>query len=305
VSTRTTKPAPLFEKDGTDRTYNNLRHPAGDNENYLIRGREFCENLWATTAEYLDADLPDKAAREFHQCFWEMYLAATLLDMGLPLVPRSARKKRDAGPDLQVGANVWVEAIAVTGGSGRDAIVPAPMNVASRVPDEQMKLRLIFGVDEKGKKFERYRENGLVERDDICIVALNAALVQPVHVEWHPPRIVRALMEFGSPVLVINRDTRQVVERTNHYQAAVTKASGSAVSQGMFHDGSCSAVSACLYSVAGILHDKAVLGCDFHVVHNPTAAVPLRRGFIQRGIEHWSEQDELVSHDYGPEQRSL
>lgn len=291
----------LFEKDGPDRAYNNLRYPAGENEEYLMRGRGFCEKLWAQTSDYLDADLPDKATRQFHQCFWEMYLAAALLDLGLPLVPRSARKEPGAGPDLQVGPNVWFEAIAVTGGSGPDAIVPAPVNVVSEVPDEQMKLRLIFGVDEKRKKFERYRQSGLVGADHICIVALNAALVQPVHFEWHPPRIVRALMEFGNPVLVLNRSTGHVVEHTNHYQAKVTKKSGSRVSQAMFHDGSSSVVSACLYSVAGVLHDKAVLGCDFHMVHNPTAAVPVRRGFIQRGIEHWSEQDELVSHDHGPE----
>ncbi len=292
---------PLFERDGPDRTYHNLWHPAGENEEYLIRGRVFCERLWVVTSDYLDDDLPDKATRQFHQCFWEMYLAAALLNMGLPLVPRSARKQPRAGPDLQIGSNVWVEATAVTGGSGPDAIVPPPINVASSVPDEQMKLRLIFGVDEKRKKFERYRQNGLVGCDDACIVALNAALVQPVHFEWHPPRIVRALMEFGSPVLVLNRSNGQVVERTNHYQASVVKMSGSSVSQAMFHDGTCGAVSACLYSVAGILSDEHPLGCDFHMVHNPTAAVPLRRGFIRRGIEHWSEHDELVSHNHGPD----
>ncbi len=291
----------LFEKDGPDRAYSNLRHPAGENEEYLIRGRAFCEKLWALTSNYLDADLPDKATRQFHQCFWEMYLAGALLDMGLPLVPRSARQKPGAGPDLQVGSNTWIEAIAVTSGSGPDAIVPPAINVASDVPDEQMKLRLIFGVDEKRRKFERYRQNGLVGPDDICIVALNAALVQPVHFEWHPPRIVRALMEFGSPVLVLNRSNGQVVERTNYYQGSVKKMSGSSVSQGMFHDGTCSPISACLYSVVGILADKHPLGCDFHMVHNATAAVPLRRGFIQRGFEHWSEQDELVSHNHGPE----
>lgn len=294
---------PLFSgRDGTDRTYNKLRNlPAGDNQEYLIRGRAFCEKLWERTSDYVDTDLPDKATRQFHQCFWEMYLVAAVLDLGLPLVPRSARKKPNAGPDLQVGPNIWFEAIAVTSGAGPDAVPSAPSHATSNLPDDQMKLRLISGMDEKKKKFEQYRQTGLIRADDVCIVALNAALVPPLHQEWHPPRIVRALMEFGHPVLVLNRKTGQVVERTNEHQAAVTKLSGSAVSQGMFHDGTCNAVSACLYSVVGVLADRSALGCDFHMVHNPTAAVPLRRGFIPRGFEHWTEGDELTTRDHDPQ----
>ena len=151
---------PLFGNwDGTDETYNRLRNPpAGESRKYLVRGREFLEKLWERTSEYVDSDLPDKATRQFHQCFWEMYLAATLLDLRLRLVPRAARKKRDAGPDLQVGSNVWLEAIAVTEGTGPDAVATAPIGVASQVPDNQMKLRLISGVDEKRGKFERYEQ---------------------------------------------------------------------------------------------------------------------------------------------------
>ena len=293
---------PLFGNwDGTDETYNRLRNPpAGESRKYLVRGREFLEKLWERTSEYVDSDLPDKATRQFHQCFWEMYLAATLLDLRLRLVPRAARKKRDAGPDLQVGSNVWLEAIAVTEGTGPDAVATAPIGVASQVPDNQMKLRLISGVDEKRGKFERYEQIGIIGPDDVRIVALNATLVPPLHFEWHPPRIVRALMEFGNPVLMLDRQTRNVVERTNEHQTAIKKLSGSEVGQGMFHDGTCRAVSACLYSVASFTYDREVLGCDFDMVHNPTATVPLPRGLVPRGKEHWTEGDELVTYNHGP-----
>ena len=288
------------DKDGSDKTYNRLRNlPAGESLEYLTRGRAFSEKLWERTSEYVDTDLPDKATRQFHQCFWEMYLAATLLEFGLPLVPRSARKRPNAGPDLQIRPNIWIEAIAVTSGAGPDAVVAAPTGLFD-VPDEQMKLRLIFGVDEKRKKFESYLKNGHVGNTDICIVAVNAALVPPLHYEWHPPRIVRALLEFGHPVLVLNRQTRKVVERTNEHQDAVTKLSGNKVGQGSFLDGTCCSVSACLYSIASFTLDEAVLGCDFHMVHNSTATVPLRRGFIQCGQEHWTEGEELVSFNHGP-----
>src|SRR5260221_688279 len=99
---------------GADEMYNSLRNPASDADERVLSGRTFSEELWARTADYLDLDLPEKAAQHFHQSFWEMYLAAALLELGMPLVPRSKRRAADVGPDLQIAPNIWVEAIAVT-----------------------------------------------------------------------------------------------------------------------------------------------------------------------------------------------
>ena len=210
--------------DGTDPIYNRLRNPApkkSDTSEILARGRARSEELWSRTAEFLDSDLPDKATRQFHQCFWEMYLAASLLDLNLALVPRAERKKPSVGPDLQVAPNIWLEAIAVTSGAGPDAVpdtTSGPANKAHDVPDEQITLRLISGITEKRNKFDSYRQNGIVGSDDVCIVALNAALVPPLNFEWFPPRIVRAVMEFGHPVVAMDRSSREIIERTNEHR---------------------------------------------------------------------------------------
>ena len=103
----------------------------------------------------------------------------------------------------------------------------------------------------------------------------------------------------GAPVLVLDRQTREVIERTNEHQAVVTKQSGSKVGQGIFRDGTCDSVSACLYSMAGFHFDREVLGCDFVAVHNQKAAAPMRRAFVKRGREFWAEDDELVCVDHG------
>ena len=275
--------------DGTDPIYNRLRNPApkkSDTSEILARGRALSEELWSRTAGFLDSDLPDKATRQFHQCFWERYLAASLLDLNLALVPRAERKKPSVGPDLQVAPNIWLEAIAVTSGAGQDAVpdtTSGPANKAHDVPDEQITLRLISGITEKRNKFDSYRQNGIVGSDDVCIVALNAALVPPLNFEWFPPRIVRAVMEFGHPVVAMDRSSREIIERTNEHQATITKLSGSAVPQGLFRDGSCSSVSACLYSIAHFGFAPHTLGVDFVRAHNPTASVPLRRELFQRG----------------------
>jgi len=106
----------------------------------FAQARRFTERLWERTAGYVDTDLPAKAAQHFHQAFWEMYLAATLLEAGLPMIPRTQRKNTGAGPDLQIAPNIWVEAIAVTGGCGPDA-VPAhdADSKAHDVPDRELR----------------------------------------------------------------------------------------------------------------------------------------------------------------------
>lgn len=181
------------DNDGPDKQYNLLRRPAVNADDVIHRGRAFSAKLWELTSDYVDSDLPDKATRQFHQCFWEMYVAAAMHDLSLPLVPRAMRKSPNAGPDLQIGPNVWIEAIAVTAGTGPDAIVRPPGGFTS-VPEEKIKLRLLSGLTEKRNKFDGYRKNGLVGKDDICVVAINDALAYGLSFEWDLPRIVRSVM---------------------------------------------------------------------------------------------------------------
>jgi hypothetical protein len=213
------------------------------------------------------------------------------------------RQRKNDGPDIQVGQNIWVEAIAVTAGTGPDA-VPAYVskpNVVSDTPDEELKLRLISGIHEKRAKFDAYIKKGLVKANDICIVALNGAMTSPLITnEWGQPRIVRAVMEFGPPVIVLDRRTGAFIERTNAHQAAVIKKNQSPVGQGIFLDDSAKSVSACLYCNAHYGHESHVLGEDFVLVHNRGTSQPLGRGFINRGREYWAEGEELFAHNYGP-----
>src|SRR4051812_4828055 len=110
---------PLFGNvNGPDEMYNRLRSPAADASEYIIRGRAFSENLWQRTSDFVGSDLQDKATGQFDESFRERSGAARMLHLGLPLVPPASRKSPNAGPDLQLGRNVWIEAIAVTAGTG-------------------------------------------------------------------------------------------------------------------------------------------------------------------------------------------
>jgi hypothetical protein len=296
-----TSPASLFASlEATDPMYIKLRDAKPDAPQPILRGRTFSQELWKRTSDYLDPDLPAKATRAFHQCYWEMYLAAVLLDLDMPLVPRELRKhKGDAGPDIQVGANVWIEAIAVEEGNGPDAVPHFAEFEAYEVPDDQMKLRLISGLSEKRNKFERYLKNGLINTGDTCIIAVNTGLVGPLFSERFPHRAARALLGIGAEVLHIDVASKEIVGRSLSEQSAIRKVSGNEVGQSMFLDGSCPIVSACIQSEAHWGFFPHRIGSDFVTVHNPSAATPLRRRFVARGTEYWVDDGQLtrVEHD--------
>lgn len=258
----------------------------------------FVESLLVMTAPYLDADIAEKLKRQFHQCFWEMYLTAALLEAGVELVPRSERSRRDYGPDIQLRAGGWIEAVAVTAGVGPDAVQEGQPGVARAVPDEQMKLRLLSALSEKRRKFESYVASGLISDGAPCIVAVNGALIPAVRLERTVPRIIRAVIEVGNEVFILDRSSGDVVERTHESQADVRKASGAAVSQGAFVDGSAALISAAIYSHVDAVNRPKDLGADFVTIHNPTTDRPIARGSIPKGNEWWLENDQLRGYDH-------
>jgi hypothetical protein len=81
---------------------------------FVLPAKQYVERLWRTYAPYADRHFREDARRHFHQRYWEMYLAVTLMDAGFSLI-----KQADEGPEFSIeieGRRVWVEAIAPDGG---------------------------------------------------------------------------------------------------------------------------------------------------------------------------------------------
>jgi hypothetical protein len=116
----------------------------------------------------------------------------------------------------------------------------------------------------------------------------------PTYGDFFPPRIVRAVMEFGWPQVKVDLESRKIVDHGHTHLPSVEKLSGNSVGQGMFRDGSCASISACIYSAARFAFANLRLGCDFLVVHNPTATVQLPRGLVNAGDECWGEAESLT-----------
>ncbi len=250
--------------------------------------REFIESIWLQCAEFLDSDLQRDACNNFHQRWWELYLAHVLMVNGVSLVPRKRRHPAKMGPDLLaiVGEHkFWIEAVTVSSGTGPDAVPEGEEGVACDVPDDQIKLRLQSALVSKLEKYRSYRLKGWIESGDGYLVALNAARVPWVHLESTVPRIVASVFPIGVEVVHLDNETLQAVGLTYQYQASVPKKSGKTVPTTPFLNDDYKGISGILYSHADAYNRPPNTGGDFVLVHNPLADVQLAEGLIKRGRE--------------------
>lgn len=284
------------ESVAIDPLYASIREGDAD---HTREARILIESFWQAAAPYVDHDIQSKAAVSFHPHFWELYLTASLLRAGLPLVPRAERRVRGRGPDLQLTRpNVWIEAIAATPGNGPDA-VPDGEGVPCRpVPDDQIKLRILTAIDEKFKKFQKYVSDGTIGPSESCVVAVNTGLAQQKRGDLEPPRIVRCLFPFGHEVIEISPRDGRVVGRRHEYQPAVMKRSGATVPTTGFETPGWARVSAVIHSAVDVFNGTTAMGREFVVVHNPQATNPLPHGLFKLGTEYWAEGQSIRRHHW-------
>jgi hypothetical protein len=279
----------LFEVAGTDEVYEYVRTEVNTQ---CREAKSFVESLWARANTYVDPDLPLKMPREFHQRFWELYLASAFLDSGLPLVPRRSERVV-AGPDLCVSmrpeTRIWVEAVAALPGTGPDAVHEGTPGIAREVPDDPIKLRLLNVFDEKCRKHASYLEKGVVGASDPYVIAINAAMVPSAMLEREVPRIVRSLLPIGDGIVHLDRRSLKAVGSGHKYQSSITKLSGGEVPTDLFLDCRFRPVSAVLYSCADAFNHASETGAELLLLHNPLALNPLELGFLRRGREFWVE----------------
>lgn len=256
--------------------------------------RAFIEQLFQNNRDYVGTDLPSNARRQLGKAFWELYVAQALRLHGVHLVPRTKRPK--AGPDFMIGQpRVWVEAIAPGPGTGADQVHEPPLDGhARKVPDDQIQLRYMCAIDEKRKKLDRYRAQGIVGSDDPCVIALNGAEVSSSG-DFDPPRIIRMLFGIGWPVAHICRTSGQVTSWSHESRAAVSKASGATVPATGFLDGSLAGIAAILFSLATPWNSfDHRPGCDFMLIHNPDAKTKVPIGLLPAHREYRLDAGRLV-----------
>jgi len=262
--------------------------------------RLFVETLWQEYEPLADRHFRTQIANSFHQRYWEMYLACTLLDQGLPV------QSADAGPDIcvdQGSRKVWIEATAPTGGNNPDAVPEKELNVsadriAQRVPNREVTLRLCTAIDAKFKKYRNYVANGTIEQDSPYIIAINANGVPFAAQEPNVPRIISAVLPIGDEYVVINRNTLECMESGFQYRPTIPRSGAPSIPATLFQDREFAGISAVWYSITNVWSFDLQLGQIAYVVRNPLAANPIPHGWLRLGREYWIEHDELRYHDW-------
>jgi hypothetical protein len=261
-----------------------------------VAHRKFAEELWVLFSAHAEPTFVDDLSREFHQRFWEMYVACGLLNVGLKLEPRSP-----VGPDLSVqtpdGRILWIEATVPTVGSGPDAVPELIDGTAARVPGEHILLRLRSAIEDKYKKYLGYLSSAIVSPHDYVTIALNGGLIPQSIFETDPPRILSALFPFGDRFVTIDRRTREVIDSGFRYRDHIAKKSGAHVPTTLFASKDYHYLGAVIYSNSDAGNHPAAtsdVGSDFTVIHNPYAINPVPHGLLPCGREYVAIGDRVV-----------
>jgi hypothetical protein len=245
--------------------------------------RAFLQQLWQVYEPYADRHFKAELAHQFHQRFWEMYLACGLMNQGFELLP-----KQD-GPDIcfMMGdSRVWLEACAPRGGKGRDA-VKVPETDLVTVPEGGIILRYRSVIEAKYRQYTRYCDSGLVEVKEPYVIAVNGARVPLSGADDDIPLIVQAVLPIDPNTVTIDLRTRQVVDHRLHYRPEIPKKSGAAVSTRVFVDEAYSGISGVLFSNSSASYHSASIGEEFVFIHNARASSPLPQGWLPVGREFW------------------
>jgi hypothetical protein len=274
------------------------------------------EELWSGFAPYCaDRHFVSEARHHFVSRTWEMYVASVLLRSEFSL-QRPGPNEPDVAIVRGAEPTIWIECVAPGCGNGPDAVRdrehrgvwqdgthPGIRWWDGRIPtDESLILRCNGALREKATKWKTWRTSTSANDKSPFVIAISLAAVPDSDMTEPPlPIIVKALFALGPQVAyrhVSIGDNGDVpgegeIEDGGYVRRPrVVKASGAEVSSAPFLEPGNEQVSAVLFSTVGIWNVRSVaLGTDLVLVHNPTAEVPLVRGFFPFGTEYWVGED--------------
>lgn len=281
----------LFDIDSPDvhTGYINLRIAEFPVEREIKAG---LEALWARYEPYADANFCQEFSRQPDNRFWEMYLTVRLLDAGKKIRSRAelSPAARDVGPDvcIQKGTRrIWIEAVSPEQGHANnpDRVADWPAEEARIDVGEQrrqVELRITTALSSKIEKFQGYRDDGIVDERDSCIVAISAGqfALQAVHGGLPPP--VTSVYPFGQEQVHFDPDA-STFNSVFDFAPLIRRVAGQAVDRTAFQDPENALISGLIWSQRSIGNFLAQPD-DFVFVQNQVGARPICRRWLK-----WSQ----------------
>jgi type I restriction enzyme S subunit len=247
----------------------------------MVAAKKLCVELWELYQPHADEHFIQEVRLDFCGRFWEMDLACFFLKQ-----ERNMRCPKP-GPDIKIDNRIWIEAI-----SARQGVADNPNSVpdiisgeVSQVDGNLIKLRYTAAIAEKFKKYRTYLDNGIIEKDEPYIIALNSSQIPRSDLDDSIPRIAKTLLAIGDEFVTLDRETHKQIGSGHHYQQNISKKSGSEVSTNTFLDPKYAGISAVLYSNSDPFNRARKDGQGYLLIHNPLANNPIDQGFLRAGKE--------------------
>lgn len=273
-----------------DETYNAIRDNKTTEEE---RTRSVLEEMWRKYQPYADSDFRRQIQCDFAARFWEMYLACTLLDNGVPVSSRPSRSNR--GPDIlasEAGGAVWIEAITPKPGAEEnpDRVPEVRRGVVQEVPKDRILLRYRAAIEEKYRKYRTYRENGVVGPGDHYVIAIDCCRIPNAirdvdHKGKHP-----YILEVLFPMERVWELSPAGAREDYRYQDGIDRASGTRIGKDVFVNPDYADLSAIIFAYVSSGRMPPRPGENFVLVHNPLASHALSPGFLKVGCEYVPSQ---------------
>jgi hypothetical protein len=281
----------LFDIDNPDAHvgYRNLRLAEFPVEQEIKAG---LEALWARYEPYADRNFCQEFSRQPDNRFWEMYLTVRLIDAGKKVRSRAelAAAERDAGPDVCVrkgSRKIWIEAVSPEQGheNSPDRVADWPQEEQQINVDEerrQVELRITAALASKIGKFKGYREAGIIDERDSCIVAISAGQfpLQAVHGGVSPS--VTAVYPIGRERAHVDPQAR-TFNSIFDFAPQIRRVAGQPVDRTIFQDPQNSMISGLIWtrrSIGNFLGQPD----DFVYVQCQVGTRPIRRTWFR-----WAE----------------
>jgi hypothetical protein len=249
--------APLFDLDGPclDPGYRNLRAGARAEEREI---KATLETMWLHYQPYADTDFADAFARDPDARFWEIFVGCALLEAGKILQRRVNRPQGRGHPDLCVvdgERRIWIEATAPSAGDGGDDQVPdiVPLGVGGiqDQPIRPVQLRITSAVLAKTRKFDRYRTDGVIGENDVCLIAVGGGRFGLQAGGPGFPLALSAVYPIGDQFARINRENGEIVGHGYHHAEEIERAGGN-IPRSAFLSPQFAGVSGLIWSRASI-----------------------------------------------------
>ena len=209
----------------------------------------------------------------------------------------------DEGPDFYFqDFDCWAEVVTLSDGEENNPNSIAPMQYGAATDymkvREQIILRVTSSFTYKARKLLGYVSKGIVKDSQRAIICISGGWLErhyrfPMCEEGGFPDVVSALLPIGNMVLIIDRDSKSITQRTFEFRDTVAKkrendSNPQPIRTGYFIDPTYAHISAVVYSYANVADsvDDSNLGRDFFIIHNPLASRPLSPGTFKCGIEY-------------------